>query len=191
MIDFKSDVLKNYVQDYRINIIEPATLTKEQLKKFTTGFREVMECIKYSEDMHAMQQALSENERFKTLDKKTSDVILYCSKLKIDFDAKEEEEFDMCKAFEDYKNLGKSEGFEEGVIIGESKGIEIGKSKGIEIGKSEGIKIGKSEGIEIGRNEGLTRFATYLIKNNVDINEIISQTGFSADEIIKIKNSLI
>jgi len=183
MIDFKSDVLKNYVQDYRINIIEPATLTKEQLKKFTTGFREVMECIKYSEDMHAMQQALSENERFKTLDKKTSDVILYCSKLKIDFDAKEEEEFDMCKAFEDYKNLGKSEGFEEGVIIGESKGIEIGKSKGIEIGKSEGI--------EIGRNEGLTRFATYLIKNNVDINEIISQTGFSADEIIKIKNSLI
>ena len=167
MIDFKSDVLKNYVQDYRINIIEPATLTKEQLKKFTTGFREVMECIKYSEDMHAMQQALSENERFKALDKKTSDVILYCSKLKIDFDAKEEEEFDMCKAFEDYKNLGKSEGFEEGVIIGESKGIEIG------------------------RNEGLTRFATYLIKNNVDINEIISQTGFSADEIIKIKNSLI
>jgi len=179
MIDFKSDVLKNYVQDYRINIIEPATLTKEQLKKFTTGFREVMECIKYSEDMHAMQQALSENERFKALDKKTSDVILYCSKLKIDFDAKEEEEFDMCKAFEDYKNLGKSEG------------IEIGKSKGIEIGKSEGIEIGKSEGIEIGRNEGLTRFATYLIKNNVDINEIISQTGFSADEIIKIKNSLI
>ena len=175
MIDFKSDVLKNYVQDYRINIIEPATLTKEQLKKFTTGFREVMECIKYSEDMHAMQQALSENERFKALDKKTSDVILYCSKLKIDFDAKEEEEFDMCKAFEDYKNLGKSEGFEEGVIIGESKGIEIGKS----------------EGIEIGRNEGLTRFATYLIKNNVDINKIISQTGFSADEIIKIKNSLI
>ena len=117
--------------------------------------------------MHAMQQALSENERFKALDKKTSDVILYCSKLKIDFDAKEEEEFDMCKAFEDYKNLGKSEGFEEGVIIGESKGIEIG------------------------RNEGLTRFATYLIKNNVDINEIISQTGFSADEIIKIKNSMI
>ncbi|MBQ9982385.1 MAG: hypothetical protein IJP18_07430, partial [Oscillospiraceae bacterium] len=116
-----------------------------------------------------------ENERFKALDKKTSDVILYCSKLKIDFDAKEEEEFDMCKAFEDYKNLGKSEGFEEGVIIGESKGIEIGKS----------------EGIEIGRNEGLTRFATYLIKNNVDINEIISQTGFSADEIIKIKNSMI
>ncbi|MBP1566919.1 MAG: hypothetical protein J6A58_14350, partial [Oscillospiraceae bacterium] len=151
--------------------IEPATLTKEQLKKFTTGFREVMECIKYSEDMHAMQQALSENERFKALDKKTSDVILYCSKLKIDFDAKEEEEFDMCKAFEDYKNLGKSEG--------------------IEIGKSKGIEIGKSEGIEIGRNEGLTRFATYLIKNNVDINEIISQTGFSADEIIKIKNSLI
>ena len=99
--------------------------------------------------MYAMQQALSENERFKTLDKKTSDVIRYCSKLKINFDV-EEEVFDMCKAFEDYKN----------------------------------------EGIKIGRNEGLTQFATYLIKNNVNIEEIISQTGLSADEVMKIKNDI-
>ena len=194
MIDFKSDILKKFVPDYWINVIEPASLTKEQLKKFTTGFREVMECIKYSEDMYAMQQALSENERFKNLDRKTSNVLRYCSKLKIDFDI-EEETMDMCKAFEDYKNLGKSEGIEigksEGIEIGKSEGIEIGKSEGIKIGKSEGIEIGKNEGIEIGRNEGLTRFATYLIKNNVDIQEIISQTGLSADDIMKIKSSMM
>lgn len=194
MIDFKSDILKKFVPDYWINVIEPASLTKEQLKKFTTGFREVMECIKYSEDMYAMQQALSENERFKNLDRKTSNVLRYCSKLKIDFDI-EEETMDMCKAFEDYKNLGKSEGIEigksEGIEIGKSEGIEIGKSEGIKIGKSEGIEIGKNEGIEIGRNEGLTRFATYLIKNNVDIQEIISQTGLSADDIMKIKSSIM
>ncbi len=158
MIDFKSDVLKKFVPDYRINVIEPATLTKEQLKKFTTGFREVMEFIKYSEDMYAMQQALAENERFKNLDRKTSNVMRYCSKLKIDFEI-EEEELDMCKAFEDYKNLG----------------------------VNEGIEIGRNEG----RNEGLTRFATYLIKNNVDIQEIISQTGLSSDDVMKIKNSLM
>ena len=161
MIDFKSERLKKFVSDYHINVIEPATLTKEQLKKFTTGFREVMECIKYSEDMLAMQQALSENERFKNLDRKTSNVMRYCSKLKIDFDS-EEEVLDMCKAFEDYKKLGKSEGFEEGV----------------------------EEGIAIGENKGLTRFASYLIKNNVSIEEIITQTGFSADEVMKIKESL-
>jgi hypothetical protein len=91
---------------------------------------------------------------FKSLDRKTSNVIRCCSGLKIDFDV-EEEVFDMCKAFEDYKNLG------------------------------------KSEVIAIGKNEGLTRFAAYLIKNNVDIQEIISQTGFSADDIMKIKNSLM
>ena len=45
MIDFKSDILKKFVPDYWINVIEPASLTKGQLKKFTTGFREVMECI--------------------------------------------------------------------------------------------------------------------------------------------------
>jgi len=119
MIDFKSDELKEFVQDYRINVIEPASLTKEQLKKFTTGFREVMECIKYSEDMYAMQQALAENDRFKNLDRKTSNVMRYCSKLKIDFEI-DEEEFDMCKAFEDYKDLGIEIGTERGEL---KKGI--------------------------------------------------------------------
>ena len=79
-----------------------------------------MECIKYSEDMYAMQQALAENDRFKNLDRKTSNVMRYCSKLKIDFEI-DEEEFDMCKAFEDYKDLGKSEGREEGIEEGELK----------------------------------------------------------------------
>ena len=111
--------------------------------------------------MHAMQKALSENDRFKNLDRKTSNVMRYCSRLKIDFET-DEEEFDMCKAFEDYKDLGKSEGFEEG----------------------------KNEGLAIGENKGLTRFATYLLENNVDIEEIVSQTGLSYDEIMKIKETL-
>ena len=107
--------------------------------------------------MYAMQQALAENDRFKNLDRKTSNVMRYCSRLKIDFET-DEEEFDMCKAFEDYKDLGKSEGFEEGIAIGE--------------------------------NKGLTRFATYLLENNVDIEEIVAQTGLSYDEIMKIKETL-
>ena len=78
-----------------------------------------MECIKYSEDMYAMQQALAENDRFKNLDRKTSNVMRYCSKLKIDFEI-DEEEFDMCKAFEDYKDLGIEIGTEQGEL---KKGI--------------------------------------------------------------------
>ena len=181
MIDFKSDILKRFVPDYWINVIEPASLTKEQLKKFTTGFREVMECIKYSEDMYAMQQALAENDRFKNLDRKTSNVMRYCSGLKIDFET-DEEEFDMCKAFEDYKDLGKSEGFEEGKNEGLEEGIAIGKNEGLE----EGIAIGEHNGL----TKGLAKFATYLLENNVDIEEIVAQTGLSYDEIMKIKESL-
>ena len=173
MIDFKSDILKKFIPDYWINVIEPATLTKEQLKKFTTGFREVMECIKCSEDMYAMQQALAENDRFKNLDRKTSNVMRYCSGLKIDFET-DKEEFNMCKAFEDYKDLGKSEGFEEGIAIGKNEGLE------------EGIAIGEHNGL----TKGLAKFATYLLENNVDIEEIVAQTGLSYDEIMKIKESL-
>ena len=115
--------------------------------------------------MYAMQQALAENDRFKNLDRKTSNVMRYCSGLKIDFET-DEEEFDMCKAFEDYKDLGKSEGFEEG--------------------KNEGIAIGEHNGL----TKGLAKFATYLLENNVDIEEIVAQTGLSYDEIMKIKESL-
>ena len=83
-----------------------------------------MECIKYSEDMYAMQQALAENDRFKNLDRKTSNVMRYCSKLKIDFEI-DEEEFDMCKAFEDYKDLGIEIGTERGEL---KKGISTALS---------------------------------------------------------------
>ncbi|MBP1566546.1 MAG: hypothetical protein J6A58_12435, partial [Oscillospiraceae bacterium] len=132
-----------------------------------------MECIKCSEDMYAMQQALAENDRFKNLDRKTSNVMRYCSRLKIDFET-DEEEFDMCKAFEDYKDLGKSEGFEEGIAIGKNEGLE------------EGIAIGEHNGL----TKGLAKFATYLLGNNVAIEEIVAQTGLSYDEIIKIKETL-
>ena len=171
MIDFKSDILKKFIPDYWINVIEPATLTKEQLKKFTTGFREVMECIKCSEDMYAMQQALAENDRFKNLDRKTSNVMRYCSGLKIDFET-DEEEFDMCKAFEDYKDLGKSEGFEEG--------------------KNEGIAIGEHNGL----TKGLAKFATYLLEkqyceeNNLDVDGKFGAKTQSAVRSYQQKNGL-
>ena len=80
----------------------------------------------------------------------------------------------MCKAFEDYKDLGKSEGFEEGIAIGKNEGLE------------EGIAIGEHNGL----TKGLAKFATYLLENNVDIEEIVAQTGLSYDEIMKIKESL-
>mgnify|MGYP004671818917 CR=1 FL=1 len=52
-----------YVLDYRIHLIDPSRLTKEELRKFTTSFREVMECIKCSKDKEQMKELLHDNPR--------------------------------------------------------------------------------------------------------------------------------
>ena len=62
-----------------------------------------MECIKYSEDMHKMREAFAENKRFECLDRKTANVIRYCSNINIDYD-NNEEVVNMCKAFEENTN---------------------------------------------------------------------------------------
>lgn len=40
----------SYVQDYRINLIEPARMTTEEIGKFQSTLREVFNFIKYSKD---------------------------------------------------------------------------------------------------------------------------------------------
>ena len=55
--------LAQYVQNYRIHLIDPSKLTKEELHKFTTSFREVMECIKCSKDKEQMKELLHDNPR--------------------------------------------------------------------------------------------------------------------------------
>ncbi|MBR6598769.1 MAG: hypothetical protein IKK88_00515 [Oscillospiraceae bacterium] len=79
-----------------------------------------MECIKYSEDMHKMREAFAENKRFECLDRKTANVIRYCSNINIDYD-NNEEVVNMCKAFEDYKSEGWYEGRLEGKLEGKQE----------------------------------------------------------------------
>ncbi len=160
MMDFKNDIIKTLIPDYHINIIEPASLSKEQLKLFSSGLREVMECIKYSEDMQKMREVFAENKRFERLDRRTANVIRYCSNINIDYDDNEEV-INMCKAFEDYK------------------------SEGVLEGKLEGRLEGRIEG----KQEMAVQFANYLIAENKSISEIAQLTGLSAEMISELKNS--
>jgi hypothetical protein len=138
---------------------------------FSSGLREVMECIKYSEDMHKMREAFAENKRFECLDRKTANVIRYCSNINIDYD--NEEVINMCKAFEDYKSEGRIEGKLEGRIEG----------------KLEGKLEGRIEGKLEGKQEMAIQFANYLIAENKSISEIAQLTGLSVEIISGLKNS--
>ena len=50
MMGTQNEKLMHYVQDYQIHLIDPAKLTEEDLNKFTSSLREVIEYIKYSKD---------------------------------------------------------------------------------------------------------------------------------------------
>ena len=48
MMGTQNEKLMHYVQDYQIHLIDPAKLMEEDLNKFTSSLREVIEYIKYT-----------------------------------------------------------------------------------------------------------------------------------------------
>lgn len=109
-----------YVQDYKLNLIVPAELTEEALKKFHSSLREVLSFIKYSKDKEQMNRLIEENStRFSKMEKEAVAVINLFTGTNIEI-KEEEEVIDMCKAWED---------------MGEEK-----RAEGIKVGQAEGMK---------------------------------------------------
>ena len=70
-------------------------------------------------------------------------------------------------------------------------GFERGIQKGVENGFKQGIEKGIAKGIERGKEEERVALVKSLLKLGVDIKIIKEATGFSKDEIEKIKESFI
>ena len=121
--------LAQYVQNYRIHLIDPSRLTKEELHKFTTSFREVMECIKCSKDKEQMKELLHDNPRMQ-MDANAARVISAVTSMELEI-AEGAEVVDMCKAIDDMMSESRQEGICLGVEEGRSLGITEGEAKGI------------------------------------------------------------
>ena len=63
--------------------------------------------------------------------------------------------------------------------------------EGMEIGIEEGIEKGIEQGIEKGAQQERIALTKSLLKLGVDIKIIKEATGFSEEEITKIKNSFL
>ena len=61
MLDTKDPELLKYVQDYRINLIEPAGIEPQELDKFSTSLREVLGYIKYANDKDKLVSFITAN----------------------------------------------------------------------------------------------------------------------------------
>ena len=91
-----------FVQDYKINLIEPAALTDDELKMFVTDFRQVMEFLKYSNDKQKMQELLREDSSYTEISTQAALVLNACSNIRIKIN-QNKEKTDMCKAIQEIK----------------------------------------------------------------------------------------
>lgn len=129
------EVLKPYVADYPIHVVEAARLTKAERERLTSDFRLVAEylacrreegkwrkfvadgkyCIRHIEELLDVLGEISRDERY------------YVLLNKIREENREKEEWHMCNIAEELERIGMEKGLEEGI----EKGIEQGLERGI------------------------------------------------------------
>ena len=106
---------------------------------FKTENRALFEVLSCSGDKERMAQVLKQNPKeYSQLDRESIKAILGLIGETIELDKiketneREEEVYNMCKAFEDNRL--------EGIRIGEEKGIKIGQQKGEKLARTEALK---------------------------------------------------
>lgn len=113
MMDPQDETLLEYIQDYRIHLIDPARLTEEELGKFRSSLREILSCVKYSKDKEKLKEYLHASSRIPDLDISAKLVLKSIIGLPTNMKTGKEK-FNMCKAIDDWieeeRNEGKSEG---------------------------------------------------------------------------------
>lgn len=91
------DILR-FVPDYKINLIDPARMSSEDLAKLETSLREVMGYIKYSKDRKQMRTFLDENSH-NTIEREAAMVIKTITKTPIKI-PEGAEAINVCEAIE-------------------------------------------------------------------------------------------
>lgn len=127
-------ILKNYVPNYRLNLINPAEI--ENLSQFEESLQMVFGMIKYRKDVNALKDYIEQNrDYFSKVDEETyrvAKMMLGADSYWKDVKSEEDGEMNMCKALEDLR--------QEGIDIGMERGIDLGVFHFIEafqeIGKS-------------------------------------------------------
>lgn len=124
MLEIQNSELLNYIQDYKIHLIEPAKMSEEDLEKFKTSLGTVMGYIKYSKDKEPFIKYKEKNQG-KLLENRAAQVVKTITGIPMEIN-EEEEDQDMCKAFEEMLEDSRNEGRNEGKLGILSQLIEQG-----------------------------------------------------------------
>ena len=111
MLDMSNPIFEKYAQDYKLHIISSPQIADDELEKFHSSLREVIGCIKYSNDKNKLAEFIYDNPRM-NMEVEAARVIEAINHVPIRLE-KGAEQFDMCKAIEEMIEDGRQEGREE------------------------------------------------------------------------------
>ena len=132
MLATKDPEILKYVQDYHIHLIAPGNMTDQQIRCFHSSMRKVLTFIKYAKDKEKMKEIMSEEDSdFYHVDRETAQFIKEMTGVNIEIQ-ENEEDVNMCKAWEDMAIDMKNEGLQLGLRQGEQIGLQRGEQLGLQ-----------------------------------------------------------
>ncbi len=99
MLNVKNEKLLKYIPDYRINLITPEGIKKEDFAKFRTELGLVLKYIKYSNDEEELEDNIRNDPQYQNVSRDTAELVNALTDSKIEFNEREEK-VNMCKGIE-------------------------------------------------------------------------------------------
>ena len=112
MLDVDDSHILQYVEDYKIHLIDPHRMDEDALNKFQTNAREVMTFIKYARDGNKLLELVQE-PRFQSIDLLAAEVIDACTNANIPLIVNEEDDVNMCEGIDKIREDSRNEGRDE------------------------------------------------------------------------------
>ena len=113
--------INKYIPSYKMNLIEPYSMSDEEISSLTKAVRQIMLFEKYSNNREKLDKIMLDRNTFSKVELDTAKFIKDITN--IDINIKEgEETIDMCKAWADQKEYGRTIGFNQGRSEGFNQG---------------------------------------------------------------------
>ena len=84
MIEISNPRIKDYLIDYKLNIIEPNFMTENDFEKIKTEIGLVLESIKYSNDKNKFLESIQNKKDYKNMSVETVELINSVTNLELE-----------------------------------------------------------------------------------------------------------
>lgn len=203
MLNTTDPAVLKYVQDYKIHVIAPADMTEDELRKFQSSMREVMNFVKYSKDKRKLAQIMqADEERFKHMEREAVQLLNLVTGAEMEMD-EEEEVVNMCKAIQDMREeereLGKQESkrqimqsmLSHGYTLDEVMEVVQCEEGSEEAGKGcKAIQDMREEERELGKQENKRQTIRNMLSRGYAFVDIMSIAECSEEEIAEVQKNM-